>query len=49
MINANRVIIPESEVTFAGGFGWIEETEVLLGSAKQRPIRDSEGIHQGHG
>ena len=44
MIDANRVIIPESEVTFAGGFGWIEETEALLGSAQQLSGKDRSAV-----
>jgi hypothetical protein len=35
MLDAKRAIIPLSQMTFAGGFGWSEETEVLFGSAQE--------------
>ena len=35
MLDAKRAIIPLTQMTFAGGFGWSEETEVLFGSAQE--------------
>ena len=35
MLDAKRAIIPLTQMIFAGGFGWSEETEVLFGSAQE--------------
>ena len=40
MIDSKRAVIPFSEMTFARGFGWMDETELLFGSGRAQELSE---------